>query len=265
VSSRFRRAFYKLAPSWLTSGEGEAALYSLGLMMDTMAERYHDGLHVRYPDHAPDDALSRIGRDRKILRGINEPAASYAARLKLSLDYHKVRGNPFALLEQVRAYCQADVRVRTVDRRGNWFTIDTDGARSVLINQANWDWDGAPVAEWARFWLIIYPTAAGLPWAVADDWGDAALWGAGVWGTAAKTIGTTATANQVAGVRSIVRDGKPAGTTCEWIIVAFDDASFDPADPAVDPSGDWGGWSINNAGTQEPVRLDTARYWRGHE
>lgn len=256
MKNAFRTSQYSLLPSWLTNGEGELLAYSLGLVMDCWMERLRLGIKARFPEYAPDDALNALGRDRKIIRGINEPRAAYAARLLRWLDDHKVRGTPFALMEQIRAYCQADVMVRTVDRRGNWFTIDRDGVRAYSLNAANWDWDGGSLANWARFWLIIYPTAEGLPWTRVENWGT---W---PWGNATKSIGLSADLDQIASVRQILKDWKPAGTVCEWVIVAYDDASFSPAGSTA-PGGNWGTWGIDNAGTYEPVRLDTARYFKG--
>ena len=253
--------FQRLVPSWLSSGEGGKVLASLALTMDDYAARAKLALTARFPDYAPDDAaLAAIGRDRIIVRGINEPAAAYAARLKRAFDDHKTRGNPFALLRQLRAYLQADCVVRTVDRRGNWFTIDAAGVETTVLNAANWDWDGGAASSWARFWIIIYPVGGTDPWAVTSEvLGDAGLWGGTLGASTTATIGTTATLDQVASVRSIARDWKPEGTTCEWIIVAFDDTTFTPAG-ATDPNGEWAGWG-NHTGS--PVRLSTARYWRG--
>ncbi len=257
----FFELFQRLLPSWLRTDDGGDVAASLSLLADDFEARARLALISRFPAYAPDDAaLAAIGRDRRIVRGINEPAAAYAARLARAFTDHKTRGNPYALLTQLQAYLQAPCVVRTVDRRGNWYSIDADGLRSSSIDTANWDWDGTPASpDWARFWVVIYPVDGTTPWAVSGDWGDAALWGAGVWGNDDTTIGTTATPDQVASVRSIIRDWKPAGTTCEWVIIAFDDATFTPAG-ATDPSGDWGNWSD---GAGAPVRLDTARYWKG--
>ena len=90
------------------------------------------------------------------------------------------------------------------------------------------------------------------------DWGDTA---GPDWGEAAYSWGTTATANEVATVKFLVNDWKPAGTRCVNIIIAFDSSSFDPLAP--EPDGLWGQWSKNVGGVQVPSRLDTARYWDG--
>ena len=257
----FFEAFQQLVPSWLSAGDGGKVLASLALIKDDFAARAKLALLARFPSYAPDDdALASIGRDRKIVRGINEPAPAYAARLVRAVDDHKRRGNPFALLHQLQAYLQAPCVVRTVDRRGNWFSLDANGVESSSINAANWNWDTTPASpDWARFWVVIYPANAANPWSPQGYWGDYSLWGAGVYGTPGATIGTTATLDQVASVRSIVRDWKPAGTTCEWIIIAFDPTTFTPAG-STDPASGWRDWS---SGAGAPVRLPSARYWKG--
>lgn len=253
--TRFTTSFRKLAPSWLTTGEGELVRFSLGLQLNQACDRAYQATRARMPAYAPIDANGPMGRDRKIVRGIDEPAAAYAERMIRWLDDHKTRGNPFALAKQLRAYCQADVMIRTVDRRGNWFTIEADGTQAMSLATGNWLWDTTAASpQWARFWVIIYPTAAGLPWTVGPRWGDAdAIY------SASRTWGTSATPEQVAAVRSIVREWKPAGTRCESIIIAFDPASFDPAAP--EPDGTWSLWSKGDPRVKN--RLDTARYWKG--
>lgn len=247
MAARYRTAFKKLVPAWLA----DDVLYSLAVMKDAFAERVRQGLYARWPSYAPPSALPYLARDRRIVRGINEPTSSFRVRLRRWLRDHRVRGNPFALAAQLRAYCNADVRIRIVDRRGNWYTIDRDGSLSWQLNQANWSWDDGGLDRWARFWVIMYPTSSGQPWSVATS----------PYAGKGQTIGTTATPDQVATVRAIIRDWKPAGTRCEWVIVAFDDLSFDPSAP--EPDGAWKHWGKDNAGNYEPARLNTARYWRG--
>jgi hypothetical protein len=255
----FRRIFKKLLPTWLSSDEGELVNYSIGLLLDAFAERARQGVLARFPSYAPPDAYPYLGRDRKIVRGIDEAAESFVPRLLVWLDEHLVRGNPLALCRTIRAYCNAPVRVRTVDANGNWFCVDRDGTESYLLDQQNWNWDGVPASpHFSRFWVIIYP-ADGVPWAAVEGTiGDAHP---GQIGRPGETIGTTATPEQVTAIRAIIREWQTDGTRCEWVIVAFDDASFDPAAP--EPDGTWGRWGKYVAGNYVPARLTTARYWSG--
>lgn len=262
--ARFRLIRRFLAPRWLTEGEGELVGYSLDMMKDAFVERLQLGLLARFPETAPPDALAAIGRDRRVIRGINESAASYAQRLIRWLDDRKTVGNPFALMQKLAEYVGGTSSFRTVDARGNWYSRAADGTRSLLLNQANWNWDDKPNTadgrpRWGRFWVIIYP---------GDVWNDGGeQWGsAAAWGTADRSWGSSATPDQVATLKAIVADWKPAGTKCVNIILAFDPASFDPT-AAVDdtgmPAGLWERWSKIVAGVQVPARLSTARYIDG--
>lgn len=256
----FFESFQKLVPSWLSADDGGKVLASLALIKDDFVARAKLALLARFPNYAPDDAaLAAIGRDRRIMRGINEPAASYATREVRYLDDHIRRGNPFAMLEQLQAYLQAPCVVRTVDRRGNWYSIAADGTKSTHMAAGNWTWDDQPTSLWARFWVIIYPAGGTNPWAPSGaHLNDAGLWGDDKLGHANLSIGTTATQDQIATVKAIIRDWKPAGSNCEWAIIAFDATSFSPTGALTDPGGLWGNWSD---GSGHPVRLSMARYW----
>lgn len=254
---RMRGLFRKLVPSWAQDdAEGAPVLYSLGLLCDAVLEHAWHALIARFPHHAPSDAVSLIARDRKLVQGIDETQAAFADRLVTWLDEHRVRGNPYALMRQLRGYCNAAVRVRTVDRRGNWYTIEADGTygyRGPAENPSTafgWDWDGGALDRWARFWVVIYPTALGEPWDRPPSWGDPGL----VWGAPGATWGSTATVDEVEAVRRIVRDWKPAGTRCEHIIICFDASAFNPVDSFGLPDGTW---------DHAPNRYADAAYWRG--
>ena len=256
MASFFRTTRKHLAPRWLTDGEGGLLGYALDIIKDSFAERARQALLVRFPEQGPDgtpapaDALAAMGRDRRVVRGINEADASYTPRLKAWLDDRKTAGNPYTLMQRLAEYTGAGVSFRTVDNSGNWYHRAADGTRSALINQANWDWDG-DTASWARFWVIVYGFRA------AES-----TWGTGTWGSVSTgSFGTTTTEDEVTSMRALVKDWKPAGTTCVNIILALDANSFDPTAP--EPDGTWGDWSENSGGTQVATRLDTARYFDG--
>jgi hypothetical protein len=250
-------------PGWAQdSAEGAPILYTLGKLANVVAEHARDGIAARFPlgptlpGETPRpparDALSLIARDRGKEWGINEEPAAFGARLIPWLDDARRRGNPFQLMRELRGYCNAAVRIRTVDARSNWCTLDRDGTETyqpLTETGIAWNWDGAASSRWGRFWVIIYPTADLLPWGPGPVWGDP------TWGAPGTTWGTTATIDQVATVRRIVRDWKPAGTRCEHIIIAFDDTSFNPVDSFGMPTA--GNWN------QAKNRNRTARYWRG--
>lgn len=260
----FRDSIIRIAPPWLQGTVGSKLLYSVGAVLDALADATIFGVKARMPGECPPEAYAHIGADRIIVRGFDETDAAHAIRLRRFLDDHKQRGNPWALMRQVQGYLSGHaVKLRTVDNSGNWYTLNADGTPGGVVQASpnNWNWDGNS-ASWCRFWLIIYPPAD-LWTEGPNNWGDAAgpNWGAGT-----KTWGSTATVEQVTTIREIVRAWMPAHAKCQNIIIAFDPASFNPSAAPFSagmPDGQWGNWSKNVAGTQVPSRLGTARYWNG--
>lgn len=214
----YRNIVQSLVPKWLSAGEGGKVLYTLHLVADAFLERARLGLIARFPSYAPEDALPLLSRDRKIMRGLNEPQSSYAVRLCQWLDTHKTRGNPFVLLEQLRSYLQSDVTVRTVDQNGNWFSIEQGGAYDVQLSKGQFNWDSVSSRAWGQFWVVVYGSTL---W-TAPKYGDGSVYSkAHVWGL-------SATPSEIDGLRTIVRQCKPAHAICRWIIVSLDDSLFHP-------------------------------------
>lgn len=222
MAERFRRVFKWLVPSWLGGGaepnQGDASdgylhLYSLGVMQDAFIERAYQGIKARFPQTSGAlGALAAIARDRRIPRGVGESDAVFAARL-IGWRHprgHRTRGNAFALLRQLRAYLNAAAMVRTVDVRGNWYTIEADGTEVYEWGTGTWEWDWvSPPTGWSRFWVILYT--------------DTSAW------TAANTTA----------VQRIIDDWKPAHATLNTLIVASD-SDPDPFSPsAPEPDGTW--------------------------
>ncbi len=261
----FRIVRSRISPRWLTDGEGGLVGYALDLVKDAFVERLRLGHLARFPQQdpsgtpAPPDALAAMGRDRRVVRGLNESDTSYAVRLRSWLDDRRTGGNAFTLMQKLAEYLGPLPKFRTVDNRGNWYTRDPDGTRTLLLNIDNWDWDGE-ATKWSRFWVIVYPN--GL-WTGARQFGDPGLT---IGGLPEETIGSTAPPNVVQTVKFLVNDWKPAGARCVNIIIAFDEDSLDPTFGPEDvgmPGGEWGHWSVNDSGTQIPIRLDTALFWDG--
>jgi len=269
MTRRFRTGFKLRLPRWLRDGQGEALWYSIGAIIDAAAQRMLDGHRVRLPGLAPLDAYPFFEQDRRIRRGINEargtskPRTGYVGRLIGWLDAARVRGNAFAMLEQVRSYMGGDgIRVRSVDASGNWYTIDRDGTKSYKLGTSNWHWDGVPnPPNWARFWIIIYPRYLPEP-DTFEPWdrpppfdGSWFFDGSFVWGSTAKP-------EEVDTLRKIVEDEKPAGRRQEWIIYYYhvdggpDPDAFDPDNPA--PDGTW--WAYGSGDPHDLNRAIDAAY-----
>lgn len=261
-----RDTLRRLIPPWMsdriTAGftAGFRYLYAHALMCDFAIQFAFEAIRSRFPSFAPSEALSLIGQDRRIRRGLNEPDPSYRARLLRWLQDWKRAGSAFAILSQLRAYLQTSVRLRIVTANGTWWTLEPDGTmrRTVTLPAKNWNWDGnAPL--WARFWVIIY-CDTGVPFARGRKFGDGHRYGDGF-----GTIGCTATLAQVGSIRDIVRQWKAAHEVCKNIVLAFDATMFDPAfvPGAPMPDGTWGHWSKLVGGTQVAARDARAVYWDG--
>jgi hypothetical protein len=251
-----------LAPRWQTEGDGEGIAFALGAVENGFAESLRLGILARLPQNdptglttAPDDALQAMGRDRKILQGIEETAVSYAARLLVWLDDHRARGTAFMMMKQLAGYLGAGFSFRIYDVAGNCYSRDVNGVQTYVA-ATTWDWDGGS-DRWARFWVVVYPTG---DWTESTlDWGDTSP----KYGRNLAQWGVDIPREQIAGMRSIVTDWKPEGTRCVNIIVAFDPASFNPSAP--EPDGTWRFAYKKSAGTVVNSRLTTARYLRGSD
>lgn len=258
----FRDSARRWSPARLLTDQAQRFVYAvLGLPFDGIAQAARDaGLQGLVSD-CTDDALPYHGRDRRIVRGPGEPRAGYVARLLGWLNAWQLGGVGGSLMDQIAAYLTPhQVRMRLITDQGIWYTREADGTLTIEHHGAAlWDWDGV-TNRWARFWLVIYPTA-GL-WTPGPNWGDSDLWG-GSWGSPGYTWGSTAMPNQVQTIRGLVKQWKPAFAKCENIIIAFDDASFDKTSLDL-PAGEYGSWAMDDgAGTWVPARLATARYWDG--
>jgi hypothetical protein len=269
---------------------------TMALMIDALIEGARDGVLAAMPgqvDDLPDlggfpatDGHPLIGRDRGIVRGLAETHGSYATRLR---HWHALRrrtGLAFGLLDQVRAVLgSSPPRVRLVNSFGLWHTVEADGTRRLHTPGGQgfeitpegvsspltalphpWDWDGT--SERFRAWLIIYAPVAGLIPANEGEWGD----GTTQWGAEGSPggglVGVDSTKALMEQLRSLAASWAPLGVTIPWIIVAFDDSSFDPETPGPYPAAGMPDGTWHRAGRlvgsdYVRTRLSTARYVRG--
>jgi len=254
----------EISPPWLRRKWGERILYPFGAMADVLVEHLHQGLRARWPSRTGDPAsLELIGRDRVIGRGLEEPDATFATRLRQWKATHRTKGNPFNLLRQIRAFLgnYSPIRLRYVNENGDWFTLDDTTGETYEMRQFNFAWDATSLApNWSRFWIIIYPLTSGFSdddgtWGDPDpdDWGD----------HPELSFGSSATVAQIEGIRSIIATSKSGASRCPSIIVAqpTDLEPLGPGWPSVLPEEV--AWSDEVADVQIPRRLSSGLYWKG--
>ena len=156
ASSAYRASLPLVFPPWLRRIVGTKLLTALGFILDEHVDRLVDGAKLRFPGLGDESALGNIGRDRKIRRGIVEPAETYARRLRLWLDSHRRRGGPYALLEQLHAFWLDDfnVRIDVVYESPTRRWIDEDGVITAdELTSSTWNGDGGP---WAQSFFVFF-------------------------------------------------------------------------------------------------------------
>lgn len=260
ANNRFRNILPFVVPRWLSTDDGEKVLFTLGMLKDAATERLRQGLEARFPTRASGTALALIGDMRGIPRGRDETNPHYAARLK-AWRYprgHRVRGNAFALLEQVSEYF-GGVKCWTIDTKGSYRERAVDGTQTAdNRGAAAWDWDSLSSSLWGRFWIGIDPTSVS-PALMGETpaFGDPALYG-GALGDDDYTIGQTGvTAYDVEAIHGLF-GGKhpwyPLGTRPEWVIIQLDGTE-------QTPDATWENWSKDNGTHKIPSRYTGWRYW----
>lgn len=139
--ARWRQSFYKLVPSWLSSGDGEKVLYSLGAITDIFVEKARQSLTARFPSYSGPTGLRMLGEERGIPRGREESNVGFARRLQAwrGPRGHLVRGSAYAMLRQIWHYFDG-IEVQEIDAGGNVFTVARDGTESAT-HGGTWEWD----------------------------------------------------------------------------------------------------------------------------
>lgn len=157
----FRDRVARFVPPWLQFGNNAKLLYAVLVQLDIMGDALVAGVKSRFPGHYSFDSLSQLGRERRIVRGPNEPDATYAGRLIRWLDDHRTRGGPYAMLAQIYAfYAPNNFAVDLVYRNGRRYRMDADG--NIVRDQIDWHPDTMP-EKWARWWLFYWTDAFPAP------------------------------------------------------------------------------------------------------
>lgn len=259
IPFRHRLALIARAP-WLQRVYLLRLLFAFAVHIDALVDWAFLALKARYPSLAPPDALPALGRERGIRRGFAESLESYAARLITWLVDRRIKGSPYALMNQLAGYFTGyAVRIRVVNVAGTWYTRYHNGTFDWhFASPSNWDWDGT-TAAFSRYWVIVYvPTSL---WSGEGLWGQPVGPGGGVWGDGG-VWGLSATYEQGQTVEAIIRDWNPPHARCAGVIVTWDLFSFDPSDSGAGfPDGTWDrAGADDGAGNYVLTRPATVRF-----
>lgn len=100
---------------------------------DIDSELWWQGLISRWPTHAPADALPYLAADKGIISGPTESDAAKRARIRGWLNEAALSGLPIGWLIALQAYCAPTYpRVRIVNRRSTWYTLEADAVPRML-------------------------------------------------------------------------------------------------------------------------------------
>ena len=248
ATSRFRDMSDAISPTWLNGPVGQRYRYSMAVLYDALSDACGYANLARWPYTCPYDAFPYLAADRQIVQGFAEPNASFANRLVQWLDLWRAAGSPMGVMLAVLGlFLPTSVTIRTVDNSSNWNTY-LAGATPFPISASvptpptyvagagNWNWDGN-TTPWWRAWIIIY--VGPLGWTIGPKWGDGGKWGdpGRLWGISGPAYG------QLATLRAIIKQWKPAHSWIANVILTTNTARFDPAHAAgggVNPDGTWG-------------------------
>lgn len=149
----------RVVPPWLQRTIGRSLMRGFGAALDDVQRESAEGVFARFPKANRPDVLAPIGSDRKIIRGLNEDADTYAARLVRWRIDHRTRGGPYALLRQLEAFWSTAPRqIDLVYASGTRFVLETDGTITKDAIASN-----ADPARWSRCSIFYYLTEDETP------------------------------------------------------------------------------------------------------
>jgi hypothetical protein len=179
VLRTFRDGIRQISPIWLRGKVGGSILYAAASILDDLMDGLTAGIKMRFPGLYSEESLGPIGRERRIRRGRYETGEQYADRLIRWLDDHRLRGGPYAMLEQLHAHYRPNsfpIELRYAS--GRRFLMDVDG--NITRGDIVWTPPGDP-ARWARWWLFYtWPDPIddeGVWGPGTTQWGDGGVWG----------------------------------------------------------------------------------------
>lgn len=149
----FRDTLEASVPAWLKGPIGLRYLYGHSVQLDAFGDALLSAVQTRFPGYYSNESLPLIGKERRILRGLFESDANYAARLTTWLTEHAHRGSARAMLNQLYLhYFPNNFPMQLIAANGLMYAMDTAGN----ITRSNVPPPAGNPAQWARWWLIFY-------------------------------------------------------------------------------------------------------------
>ena len=128
---------------------GSRFVWGIAATGDIFLEACEQAMVCRFIVHAPEDALPYLGRDRRLIRGPAELAASFRARLVAAWVAWEWAGTKTGVLGQLVA-----------------FGFKSDTASPDIIESQDTNWPPRS-SWWSRFWVVIpegcHPYSGGVP------------------------------------------------------------------------------------------------------
>lgn len=150
----FRDSIRIESPAWMQRGTLERLMYAFTVQLDAMGDALVAGIKLRWPGAYGYESLPLVGRQRQIIRGLQESDESYALRLQHYRKAHQARGGARAMLEQLHAYYgERTWSAQLVYASKRRYTLHPDG--SVTQDTSSFGLGLGPPERWAAWALII--------------------------------------------------------------------------------------------------------------
>lgn len=192
---------------------GKQHCFGIGQHLDDLLQATKDSVKASWPEYAgaASDAyaVALLGSDAGIRRYSTESTASYAARVWQAFSKWSKAGTTAPITEDLTGIGYSQIS----------YIMNADWAPSPPDGNTTW---------WSRFWVVIRGHGFTMP-----TYGGGTTYGGG------GLYGGTYTAAQLAEIKAIIKQWKPAHAYCSHVIIAYGNNIL-PAGKAV------AGWVVGN-------------------
>jgi hypothetical protein len=177
----YRDLMLRYVPRWLRNGAIGKVMYTIGLHLDVLDDATNFGIQRRYPIDISEDAASLLGANRFIIRGEDEPWSSYQVRLRRWLIDHRVRGNPYPLLQQLNAYWGGAFPISLKYYGTNIRILDMDVGGNIARSIGNNVDPNFGVGNWLLIYYWPDPIDPPIEWDTpGETWDNGRIWDSGL-------------------------------------------------------------------------------------